>query len=176
MKRFSIVAVIIASAITVGACIVPAWAYFTDTTTAKGGLPVSVDKTEMREWYLVGQKHVIISNNDKSDRPVYVRARVYSSMEYEATGVNWSATPDADGWYNYDGVVKPGDAANELTVTITFPPVKSDEQPDGAVYGDNYNVIVYYESTPAIEIEGSETYEPPDWNNVEDSGTDEGGI
>lgn len=178
MKRFYIIAVAIASSLMVGACIVPAWAYFTDTTMATGGLPVTVGTdTEMHEWYAKSTKHVVISNSKDSATPVYVRASVFASseLEYTATGEGWPAAADEKGWYNYSALVDPGAEANELTVTITFPVVKSEEQPDAAVYGDTHSVIVYYESTPAIWNSKAGAYDPPNWDNVVYSGADEGG-
>lgn len=176
MKRSSVIAVALASALAIGASIVPAWGYFTDTTMATGGMPITVGtETEMHEWYARSTKHVVVSNSEESATPVYVRARVYSSLEYTATGENWPTVTDADGWYYYPTIVNPGADTSELTVTITFPVVQSEEQPDGSVYGDNYNVIVYYESTPAIWNSQANAYDPPDWSKVVYSGSEERG-
>ena len=178
MKRSYIIAVALASSLMVGACIVPAWAYFTDTTMATGGLPITVGtETDMHEWYAKSTKHVVISNSEDSATPVYVRARVIASdrLEYTAAGDSWPAAPDANGWYNYTELVDPGKDSKELTVTITFPTVKSEEQPDGSVYGDNYSIVIYYESTPAIWNTNAGAYDPPNWDNVVYSNVDEGG-
>ena len=181
MKRSFLITVALVSALVLGASIVPAWAYFTDTTMATGGMPVTVGTdTEMHEWYAQSTKHVVISNSEDSATPVYVRARVYCptqlpGVSYTAVGEGWPAAPEADGWYYYSALVDPGKDANELTVTITFPPVQSEEQPDGAVYGDNFSVVVYYESTPAIWNSQANAYDPADWGKVVYAGADERG-
>ena len=168
MKRTPLVAAALAVALVFGASIAPASAYFTDTTQATGAIPIKVGTTtEIQEWYADRTKHVTISNSEDSATPVWVRARVYSPVPYSTVGQNWPAMPGADGWFVYPEPIAPGAVTSDLEVTVTFPPVKSDAQPDGSVYGDNVNVIVVYESTPAYLVEGTQTYAQPDWQDAE---------
>ena len=151
MKRNKIVAAVLAVSLVIGANVAPAWAYFTDSHMADGGLPVSVSpSTDLNEWYAESVKHVVITNAREATSPVFVRAKIQTSLTYVAEGEGWSSTPDADGWYYYDGEVAPGSQTSEMLATFTFPTVKSDDEPDGAVYGDNYSAIVIYEATPAV--------------------------
>jgi hypothetical protein len=143
----------------------PAWAYFTDSHHADGGLPIKGQPdVELHEWYAQATKHVTVTNNVESGVPVFVRAKVQTSLPFTVDpGSGWSAEPDEDGWYYYDTVLRGGEETEELLVEFTFPTVKSEEQPDGeAVYGDNYSAIVLYEYAPAIyNEEGNAVI---DWN------------
>ena len=152
----------VAAALVLGTGIAPAWAYFTATSSADGGIPINVTpETDIEETYGARTKHVKISNT--GDTPVFVRARVFSTMDVDVSGTGW--TKDGD-WYYYDKVVPVGGITeDELTVTINFP--------EGATEGDSYNVIVVYESTP--EQYTADGTPSPDWEHTLDRGTEEGG-
>ena len=60
-----------------------------------------------------------------------------------------------------------------LNVHINWPPIKSETEPDGAVFRDNFNVIVVYESTPVLYNADGSAY--ADWSFTLDNGTSEGG-
>ena len=168
--------------------IAPASAYFTDSSTTNGGLPIHVKPTtEIREWNKDGVKHVIISNSDDADGPVFVRARVYSALDYsETAGDGWVKSGD---WYYYgtpDDQGKPdnnltallsGESANELIVKVKFPERRQQTEPEGFDIDDNRNVVVVYESTPAIydTDENGVTRSVADWSFTLDNGTSEGG-
>lgn len=146
----------------------PVYAYFTDQSYASGGLPVKAKpNTDIREWYGEKVKHVTIFNKEESV-PVFVRARVYAYAEYLDTveGSGWSG-PNEDGWYYYQDSLEPGEEANELLVKIKFPAGKETIGPDGSVIeeydqtGENFNVIVVYEATPADD---QLTPETADWS------------
>lgn len=167
--------------------IAPASAYFTDSSTTNGGLSIHVKPTtQIREWNKDGLKHVIISNSDNADGPVFVRARVYSTLDYsETSGVGWVKSGD---WYYYGAAennltaLLKGQSANELVVKVKFPERRQETEPEGFDIDDNRNAIVVYESTPAIfktDEESGITYSDADWSftldNGADSGTSEGG-
>ena len=164
-KRTTTLLAGLAVALVLGMGIAPAWSYFTDSDTTNGGLPIHVTPTtDIHEWYANQTKHVVISNAADATSPVYVRAGVFSSKMLPVTNVSgdgWSAKDTGDwtyeigeGWYYYGTSatdltpVNPGEEASELQVKFEFPKVKSEEQPDGSVYGDNYNMIVVYEAVP----------------------------
>ena len=150
MKRKSLLLATVAAALVIAMGISPAWAYFTDTSTVQGALTINVKpSTDITEWYGARVKHVVVTNSEDATAPVFVRARAFAPEKMTATvaGASWTG-PDAQGWYEYSEIVEPGNATQELTVTLTFPPVKSETAPTGAVVGDNYNVVVVYESTP----------------------------
>ena len=173
MRKIPVIAAL-ACALLVSANAVPAFAYFTDTSAANGGLTLGiVPKTDISEKYATGTKHVVITNDETATSPVFVRARVFASDAFSTSigGSNWSG-PDAQGWYEYANPVEAGGATDELTVSITFPPVSSDQDVSGAQIGDNYNIVIIYESTPVLYDEAGDAY--ADWEFILDSGEAEG--
>ena len=179
MKRKAIVAALLASVLMLGAGAVPAWAYFTDNTMATGGLWISKPSTDIKEWYAEGVKHLTISNEADSSSPVFVRARVYASAELktDVAGQGWTG-PIGD-WYYYGAsdtqltAVDPGNAANELTVAVTTPAAQKpvDWVPKVYEFGENYNVVIVYESVPAAYgADGT-----VDWSGADSTHTEEGG-
>lgn len=152
--------------------IAPAWAYFTDTTNASGTIPIGIEpSTDITEEFDELGKHVTIVNDEDATAAVFVRVRVYSPVECQVAGEGWSGPED--GWYYYGEAVAPGGKTTVLDAKITFPKAKESGAAEGAEVGDNFNVIVVYESTPAVYDENGNP--APDWNNVLDSGEDEGG-
>ena len=171
MKRKALLVASLVVALVLGMGIIPAGAYFTDSDTANGGVEVTVTPTtDIQEWIKEGVKHVVISNSEEATTAVYVRVGVFTSLKVDISGTGWSGPvgpnwvgPAGNGWFVYDQILEPGDKTdNELLVDITFPEVKSDEKPDGAVEGDNANVIVLYESTPVLYDTNGNPY--ADWS------------
>lgn len=174
-------------ALVLGMGIAPAAAYFTDSSTTNGGLPISVKPgTDIKEWYASSLKEIEISNDQDADAPVFVRARAYSTPEADVeTNQYWF--DGGDGWYYYgtsaDALtpLAPGESTSRadgkaLNVHINWPEIESEDEPDGAVFGDNFNVIVVYESTPVLyEGVGDEARAYADWSFTLDNGTSEGG-
>ena len=177
-KRRTMLLASVAVALVLGMGISPAAAYFTDSSTANGGLPISVKpSTDIHEWYKNGVKHVIINNDANADAPVFVRARTYASgvLNVSTAGSGW--TDAIDGWHYYGAskdsltALNPGEDANELTVSIDFP---KETNPDGSLagyeFGDNFNVIVVYESTPVLYNAEGNAF--ADWEFTLDDGSD----
>lgn len=153
-----------------------AWSYFTANASVEGALTIKVTPdTDITEEWDDGTKHVVITNNENSV-PVFVRAKVYANPKYIDTiaGTNWVGPRD-DGWVYYTEVVEPGSQTEELLVKIVFPVNPStnltNEEGGKALEGnatpeqraaleaaaeeaanregENFNVIVVYEATPA---------------------------
>ena len=160
MKR-KLIAASLATALALGATAVPAWAYFTDNTQATGGLNITKPTTNIKEVWAESVKHVNIQNDATSDTPVFVRARVFatSDLTQNVTGSGWTDL-QADGWYYYGTgtagaqltSLAPGDTANELTVQVSTPTEKhgADWNQEEYEVGENYNLIVVYESIPVV--------------------------
>ena len=169
MRSKKLIPAAVALTVALGMGTTPAWAYFTDTHHADGGLPINTPTitTGIEEFYGNGQKHVTITNQDSSNVPVYVRAKVFGAEELAVTadGTGWSG-PDEEGWYLYADPIEPGGSANELLVSIDLGklPVKTESEAQGYVDGDNFNVIVIYEAIPAPS-DGS----APDWSKAADN-------
>ena len=153
----------LAVALVLGMCIIPAWAYFTASDEANGGIQVTVTpSTDIHEWVRGSEKHVVITNDEDATAAVFVRVGVFTSLETKTLeGENWAGPTGTDwtgpaglGWFEYsdaDGLIalEPGQETTEFLVDVEFPTIKSATQPDGtAEVGDNANVIVLYESTP----------------------------
>lgn len=182
MKSKMILLASLAVALVLGMSIAPAGAYFTDTTKASGGLEVNVTpEPDVQEWYAEATKHVTVTNEDDATTAVFARVRVFSGLPVEVTGDGWYG-PVSEGdatWYYYGASqtalteIAPGASSEELTVKITFPRVKSESQPDGSVYGDVHNVIVYYEATAVEYNKDGSTF--ADWSKVPGVEDNQGG-
>ena len=166
MRRNAVILAVLAFALVLGMGIAPAWAYFTDSTMASGAIEIETapPTTHIHESVKDGVKYVSIENDASSKTAVFVRARVFTTLEYTAAGTNWSAA-DADGWMTYSQAVEPGASTESLDIKITFPDAKQ---------GDNYNVVVVYQSIPAqFDSQGNPT---PDWSQVLDEATEKEGM
>lgn len=179
MRKKAILLASLAVALVLGMSITPAWGYFTDWTEANGGLEINVTpQPTISEWYAERTKHLTVANTKDATTPVFARARVITSLDTDVAGEGWYG-PVTDGdaqWYYYGTSendlteIAPGASSKELTVKITFPRLKSETQPDGSAYGDQLNVIVYYEATAVEYKEDGTAF--ADWNKV--SGVQEG--
>ena len=170
MKRKTLLVASLAVALVLGMSIVPAGAYFTDTTTANGGAEVKVKPTTEIEENVDndGVKHVQIKNADDSTLPVYVRAGVFATVDggtIAIGGNGWSDSKgdltDGHGWYYYETILDPKQSTNELTVAVDFP-VVPEGSVDSTTAGDTANVIVVYESTPVLYKDDGTPY--ADWS------------
>lgn len=172
MKRRTAVLAALVVALVVCMGVTPALAYFTDSTEASGGLAIGTKSTtHMDEEYADGVKHVTVTNDAESTVAVFVRARVYSTEAVSISGEGWTAEGD---WYVYGEAVDPDKSTAPLDVKITFPSrKKADKDPKGYEIGDNFNVVVVYESTPAKYDKNNNP--APDWSLVYDTVSEERG-
>lgn len=145
-------------------------AYFTTYAEAKGAQTISLgDKTEITEEFSSWEKSVSITNQptDGSDKsqPVFVRVKAFSGStykleyKYEADS-NWS--PGGDGYYYYGPILGSGESTSVLKVKITDVPVNPEQ-------GDNFNVVVIYETTPVYYDENGNP--KANWDIILDNGT-----
>ena len=169
--------VLVALSATVGTTL----AYFTTYASAKGSIEISLEEqTTIKEDFDSWVKHLTIANNGTDSRPVFVRAKAFAGEEYTLTysGSGWSQ--GADGYYYY-GTAPTGDLAEAKGGTILMPgketsqlDVTISDVPAGAKPGDNFNVVIVYETTPVLYDESGEPY--ANWNNILDNGNlSEGG-
>ena len=151
----------------------PALAYFTTSTSAGGGVSLDIDKpsTDVEEPDVIDHtKHIIIANTGFQD--VFVRARAFSGYEgLECYGDGWTAGDD--GWYYYDDVLTAAGSGSEASAASEFfVNYEAVEQQIGTpAEGDNFNVVVVYEATPAqyTTVNGVTTANP-DWSFTLNSG------
>lgn len=155
-----------------------AWAYFTTYTSASGSYTLQLGhETRIEETYSSHTKHLVVTNEGTG--PVYVRARAFSGSQCVLTyeGEGWQS--GTDGYYYYSSIV-PGTASEQdgtvsksqttqLDVQITFP--------ENAKEGDDYDIVVIYESLPVQYGEDGNALTPQkaDWSAQVLTGRTEGG-
>ena len=166
MKRRTIFLAVLAAALVLVMGIGSAFAYFTATTSAAGSITISLEpRTEIHEPDVInGVKHIVITNEEDAE-PAWVRAQVFagaSAGELTVDGSGW--TDGGDGWYYYDAILEPGGQTEELLVTIS----RLVDTEDAPEEGDNFNVVVVYESTLVLYDEAGEAY--ADWDLILDAG------
>ena len=148
-----------------------AYAYFTTYVEAKGQRTIRLgDETTIEENYGDWKKDVQITNSADSAKAVWVRAQAFAGSEYKlgyngkgSGSESWTDEPDADGWYYFSTPIAPGESTKTLTISIT----DLDGNKPAAEDGKTFNVVVVYETTPAVENgeEGGKTqYLPADWS------------
>lgn len=149
------------------------FAYFTTYASAKGTVEVVLhDRTEISEDFGNWTKHVTIANNpgaDEKSQSVFVRAKAFSGTTYPIVysgDATWS--PGSDGYYYYATPLAPGEKTTQLDVRIT-------DVPSGAnvTNGDQFNVVVIYETTPVLYDTDGNPY--ANWDFILDNGNLEGG-
>lgn len=144
-------------------------AYFTTYASAKGSIPIILQEETQITEDLDGNTKVVTIENGENSRPVFVRVKAFSGSTYplEFSGSSWVLGDD--GYYYYSNadkslkVLDPGsktDNGNELRVSIQFP--------KDSVDGDNFNVVVIYETTPVLYNADGTTY--ADWTVILDNG------
>ena len=141
-----------------------AHAYFTTYAEAKGVHTIRLgDETEIKENFESWRKELRIENTPNSPQAVWVRAKAFSGDDYKLvyTGQRWSE--GEKGFWYYELPVVPGDHTDSLFVEIRD--VLTDAAPE-AEEGRNFNVVIVYETTPAVqtgEENGYITYAEPNW-------------
>ena len=162
MKHKFLLPAALAFALILGVSVQSAMAYFTTYASAVGGYSITLSgsDTDMDEDFSGWQKRVVVSNTEGS-MPVFVRARAFSGDAYTLTysGEGW--TPGSDGYYYYTPMLEGGAVTTELLVNISG-------VPEDVQSGDNFNVIVVYETTPVLYNEAGEPY--ADWSVTLDRG------
>lgn len=177
MHRVQVLVAGAAAVLIAAAGIAPAWAYFTASDSAVGGIQISVaPTTDITEVFDSAGKHITVVNDATSTVPVFVRAQVFGDTNRLNTisGADWTgpmADDEGNTWYYYNLPVAPGDKTNPLDVSITFPrySIETITNPDGSTTketkeheGENFNVIVVYEATPVQYGSSGEQFQPWD--------------
>ena len=170
MKSKKILLTALAVLLIAGMSVIPASAYFTASAGTEGSIAVNVDtSTDIREdppteW----TKSVQVYAGQDSE-PVYVRARAFCltyDFEYIDDSGLWGDEPEDDGWLYYDQPLQAGAYTEPLQILIN-----GGETPEGEA-GDNFDVIVVYESTPLQYDANGNMY--ADWTLMLNSGNEGG--
>ena len=140
-----------------------AYAYFTTYVQADVSRTIHLgDITTIDEKYADWEKTVTITNSAESAKAVWVRVRAFAGSAYKLdyAGSGWSQ--DGDWWY-YGEPLQPGGEAESIVVSILD--AETGEKP--AADGADFNVVVVYETTPAVEngtdASGNTQYLDADW-------------
>lgn len=160
MKKKNACLAALAVVLVLTASIGSAMAYFTAYTTAAGGYTINLgSKTTIEETFSDWTKHVVISNAEKSE-PVFVRARAFGGSAFTITGSGSGWRDGGDGFWYYEEPLAGGSSTAELTFSI-------EGVPENALVGDSFNIVVVYESTPALYHEDGSVY--ADWTMILDA-------
>ena len=132
-----------------------AHAYFTASVTPKGGYVLKIGYTPPIEEDIAGYK-IITLTSDAGKPTVFVRAKAFTGTQYqndlvyeclpdeEHPGTLWKKGRSSDFFYYYVLPLEGGESTQKLKVEV------SAVFPEGAEIGEQVNVIVVYESTPAV--------------------------
>ena len=142
-KSYQIIIAVLVLALTVGAGIGGAWAYFTAYASAGGSITIhfgsdtTIEEDPPQDW----TKRVTITNEEDSDSEVYVRARAFIGSEYSAQPQDtngWTLNAE-DGWSYYSAALAPGESSQVLLIEI------DGAGPAEEAEGEFINVAVVYE-------------------------------
>ena len=154
MKHKRSLLFLLALLLVVGMSVGAAWAYFTANDVAKGGYKLSIGYTPPIYERLDGDKFVRIVSEENAPT-VFIRAKAYTGSAYQQyltyEGVNWKKGTTEDFFYYYMLPLEANSSTTELQVHVT-----SDLFPAGSQPGEQINIIVVYESAPAIFTETGE--------------------
>ena len=143
MSKRKLAALILALVLVLAAGIGGAYAYLTTYVTARGGFGITLaDKTVLEETVSNWTKHITVSNGEGAS-DVFVRAKIFwaDPFEIQISGAGWQK--DGEGFYRYTEALPAGETTGVLDVKIL-------NVPEDAEAGDDFNVIVVYESVLAV--------------------------
>ena len=147
-----------------------ALSYFSTYTYTKGGRKLSFANDSKIEEKMSGntKKIKVTANEDSGD--IYVRVRVFApDLPYLSigtiTGTDWSQ--DGDYWV-YGKILKAGLSTSVLDVPIVVDAEKAKDTNEG----DQFHVIVIYESVP-VKYNTDGSAKAPDWTSSEVTVTSE---
>ncbi len=147
MKRNTAILLLLAAALVLGLTIGASGAYFTANDAAKGGYVLRIGHTPPIGEKFEDHKEVVITNEPDA-ATVFVRVKAFAAAKYQDklgyTGSNWKKGLSGDFYYYYMLPLEGGTATDALHVSV------SEVLPAGAEPGEKSNVIIAYESTPAI--------------------------
>lgn len=162
MKRRTWLLLLLTVVLVLGAGIGSAYAYFTTYSSARGGYIVRAEnETEIHETALGASKEISIKNT--GDYPVFVRVKIFKGSEITVTPTfndRYWAYNSADEYYYYQQALEPGALTDVLKFDLTIP------KDADAQEGDDVNVVVVYESVPAV-FKGSGTSADPEVPDLE---------
>ena len=184
MKRINLILAVLAVVLILCASIGAASAYFTTYADARGGYVIHMKyESEIEEKVEGNVKQVTISNIARSDTepgtyPVFVRAKVFAGNDVNVSisGTNWTPITTSKGVYYFyelplysarEGYASVDTQSQTTTLGITVDPAEnSTVRP-----GDPIDVLVTYESVPAVFTAAGAPDLETSWANGEATNT-----
>ena len=170
MKKRYLILAVLAIAMVLSASIGTAIAYFTTYTDARGGYVIHMKyETEIHEDVEAGVKKITITNNPNTGTetgtyPVFVRVRIWSGSDTNidsVSGTDWlTTTPDSTNAIRYRNALYTGETTSALEVKI------SEVQGAGVRPGDPVDVVITYESVPAVFLPNGDPDLDTAWANA----------
>ncbi len=142
MKKRNLILAVAAVCLLLCVSVKNAMAYFSVSVRSEGHTEVQFsEKTEIIETFDNWTKHLTVTNEGDDNGQVYVRARGFApeGMTLDYSGDNWS--DGGDGYWYYNSYIGNGESTTVLNVEIKNIPAE-------VKAGDNFNVVVIYETTP----------------------------
>ena len=169
MKKSKLLFVLISLVLVLFVSVPNALAYFSTYTITKGTKTIHIqDSTQISEKVEDWTKKIVVKADPDSDY-VYVRVKVYAPSYILKTlkinGDGW--TKDGDYFY-YGDPINDGNQTNQLDVLIDNTNLPTDSKD-----GDEFHIVVVYESIPASYDENNNMY--ADWENSKITVFTEGG-
>lgn len=169
MKRKSFVLTVLVLALVLSATVGSALAYFTANASAGGSVPIELGGgTQMKEEVASWEKRVTISYDQGTDpenpntQPVFVRFRAFGPSydtgdgALTVTGDGWTRVGD---WYYYSQALDPEHPDASL-ITVAIKEMSRAQYDKFLEEGDGLDVIVVYESAPALYKEDGSLMDP----------------
>ena len=165
MRRTKLTITTLAVVLVLGMGVGTAWAYFTDSSTAEGSVPITVQPTTtITEENGPGTKTIRIRNTGENV-PAYVRVRVYaaSDLRADASGNGWAGSIGS--WFEYAEPLAVGAETESLVVSFELKHAYNEaEGTEGARDGDETNIIAVFECIPVTYDEDGNPL-PASWND-----------
>lgn len=169
MKKKYLILAVLAIAMVLSASIGTAIAYFTTYADARGGYVIHMKyETEIHEDVDAGVKRITITNNPEAGTetgtyPVFVRVRIWHGSDTNIDGIagtGWQTTPDSTNAYRYGSALYTGQTTGPLQIDI------SEVKGSGVRPGDPVDVVVTYESVPAVFDAAGDPDQDTAWANA----------
>lgn len=165
MKRTKLTMTALAAMLVLGMSAGTAWAYFTDSTTAEGSIPIKVEPTTtITEENGPGTKTIRIRNTGENV-PAYARVRIYAASDLGASAVGDGWSGSIGSWFEYAEPLAVGAETKPLEVSFELEHAYNEaEGIEGARNGDETNIIVVFECVPVTyDADGNPL--PASWND-----------
>lgn len=169
MKKNKMLVVLVSLVLVLLVSVPSALAYFSTYTITKGTKTIHIeDSTQINEIVEDWTKKIVLKADSGSDY-VFVRVKIfapdYISDVLTISGKDWKKDGD---YFYFKKAINNGNETEQLNVMID-----STKLPNDSKEGDEFHIIVVYESVPASYDSNNQMY--ADWENSKITVLTEGG-